>query len=437
MTTPILYGSGKGQKEFLTPKSSGVKTRNTNLGYRDIASQRQGFTPGGSFSPTGRYELPPPVRPLVSTGYDFWWQTGTPVTPTGGAGLGDLYIEKYDTASDTTTAQSLAGEIENPPLNPLTEPNYISNFVGLWQNGDPATTQLGSTTHGYKISQIANAVAPPWNTAGNGNMAFWPYASSTPINNYYDAVVFIPFQGQTGLNDKANGQGIIVSGSYGQTNATGNQKIIKVPFATDTYSAVANYETVGSIDAFGPGAGPNNQSSTGRQNAQGGNSLTHGFLAGGWGPNPIFVKYGSVIKFPFANLDVGAITTLTGLDEPWTTGQKSGAGISGVDYGYAVGGVAVAPGPSAVAVDAVNKYPFTQDGDLGSSNIASLSAGRSSVHGSANQEKGYASTGFTGTNPGTPITRIVEVFPFSSDTSISNVGNMVHARANGHGTSEA
>jgi len=435
MTTPILHGSPRAQKNYITPKIPGVKTRNTNLGYRDVSSRRQGFTSGGSFTPTGRYELPPPIRPLVSTGYDFWWQTGTPVTPTTGAGLGDLYIEKYDTASDTTTAQSLGGYIENPPISVPLEPVYISNFVSLFGNGgEDAVTQLGSNTHGYKISYSATSQSPPWNSSGMGNLAFWPYASSTPINAYYDAFNYIPFQGQTGLNDKANGQGLLVSGSYGQNLQSGQQKIIKVPFATDTYSAVANFDNIGSLDTFGPGQGPPDIS---RIHAQGGNSLTHGFLASGWNANPAFIKFGSVVKFPFAVLEAGATTRLTGLDEPWVSGQKKGAGISGIDYGYAAGGKAINPGPTAVTVDAINKYPFIQEGDVGSSNIASLSAGRYSVHGSANQEKGYASTGFTGTTVATPITRVVEAFPFSSDTSISNVGNMVHARAGGHGTSEA
>lgn len=433
MTTPILYGSGRSQKEFLTPKTTGVNSRITNFGYLGTPTLR-----GGSFSPTGRYELPPPIRPLVSTGYDFWWQTGTPVTPTSGAGLGDLYIEKYDTASDTTTAQSLGGYIENPPTSVPLEPVYISNFVSLFGNGgEDAVTQLGSNTHGYKISFSANSQSPPWNSSGMGNVAFWPYASSTPINAYYDAFNFIPFQGQTGLNDKANGLGLLVSGSYGTVIQPGQTRIIKIPFATDTYSSVANFENIGSLDTFGPGGPGNASPDISRINAQGGNSLTHGFLAGGWNANPAFVKFGSVVKFPFAVLEEGATTRLTGLDEPWVSGQKKGAGISGIDYGYAAGGKAINPGPTAVTVDAINKYPFTQEGDIGSSNIASLSAGRYSVHGSANQEKGYASTGFTGTTVATPITRVVEAFPFSSDTSISNVGNMVHARNGGHGTSEA
>lgn len=417
MTTPILHGSPRAQKNYITPNSQGITGRNTNLGYT---------TPVG----IGRYQLPPPVippPPPIATGYGNWFQaTGEGSPPTNV--LADVSIEKYTAASDTMTANSITvAPLAPPGLQPTWEGQFVNTFFP--QNSDNST-QNGSNTHGYFHTLSPNQ--PNLNLYNIRNMLYFPYSNATTQNNLVD-LKRAERQGQIGVNDKANGYGLRILGA-----TPGNSALFlftQFPFANETY---VNGTEVG---ATVPGVSPSNPvNEAGRRNAMATQDLNAAFYVGGQGgPVALITNTGLVIKFPFANY--GADTRLTGLD-PWgasTSEAWFGAGVSGTTHGYSLGGVVVNPGtptPSTVNTDVMQKYPFTTEGDVGSSNVGNLSIAVSKAHGSATNTTGYLSGGYS-TYPNVNAIRTIQAFPFASDTTTAGVSDILRSQGQwGRGTSE-
>ena len=172
--------------------------------------------------------------------------------------------------------------------------------------------------------------------------------------------------------------------------------IEKFPFASD-----ANSADVGDAIAS-------------RRGANGQNSSTHGYIAGG-----VAAAYTADIeKFSFTTdgntTDVGDATGPRGLG----TGQSSST------HGYNSGGVAPILGPPAYT-NSVDKFPFASDANA--TDVGDLTAGRAITPSSqSGTVSGYTSGGNAPTAGGT--SDIIDKFPFSSDANATDVGDLTVAR---------
>ena len=187
-----------------------------------------------------------------------------------------------------------------------------------------------------------------------------------------------------------------VAGYVGNFNISGNSdNIDKFPFATDT-----NATNVGSL-------------ASGRRNAQGLSSTTHGYVGGGYN--------GSVNKFPFA-VDTNAGLLALGS----YTSRNQAASISSPTKGYTGGGSIF----DAADGDNFTKFIFATDAvtyDVFDFADTHSGVGRSSLTGHSSTTHGYVSGGFI--NPPTSsITNIIEKFPFATDTNATDVGDLSQAR---------
>ena len=153
---------------------------------------------------------------------------------------------------------------------------------------------------------------------------------------------------------------------------------------------------------------------------------TSGYNSGGQGAPPYPTSVLNVIdKFPFSSdanaTDVGDLSAV-----------RDGviAGQSSVDNGYTSGGKTQGAGPPyGTALNTIDKFPFSSDGNA--SDIADLSVARSqgAGHSSIAVGKGYTSGGLTQPPPSSDV---IDKFPFSSDANATDVGNLtIHAF--GHG----
>ena len=87
MSTPILFGSPRAQKNYIRPRFEGLAPRTTPIGYNKDQSVE-------------RAPILPPPPPPIATGYTGWFQR----TVDGVNSFSEVSIENYIAASDTMTA---------------------------------------------------------------------------------------------------------------------------------------------------------------------------------------------------------------------------------------------------------------------------------------------------------------------------------------------
>jgi hypothetical protein len=139
-----------------------------------------------------------------------------------------------------------------------------------------------------------------------------------------------------------------------------------------------------------------------------------GYTSGGWAP-----AYNVIDKFRFSNInnaiDVGDLTQARLL----VAGQSSS--ISG----YTSGGYV----PPATRSNVIDKFPFAQNANA--TDVGDLSTARYANGGNSSNTSGYIAGGFA--VPGAVTT--IDKFPFANDINASAVGNLTQARTYGAGHS--
>jgi len=407
MSTPILFGSPRAQKNYIRPRFEGLAPRTTPIGYNKDQSVE-------------RAPILPPPPPPIATGYTGWFQR----TVDGVNSFSEVSIENYIAASDTMTASSINVAPQAPPgLEPTWESTWVGTFFGT------SAVQNGSNTHGYL--HVRSTAEPNLNLFQIPQMTFFAYANATTQNNLNDIGPGSATQKQVGVNDKANGYGLRIIGADNLNNAIFN--VTRFPFASDTFTN--NGSAVGQVVPGITDTSPDNVN--GRRDAMATQDLNAAFYVGGTGaPFASIIPFtGTVIKFPFANY--AEDTRLTGLD-PWGPSPSEafqGTGVSSTTHGYSLGGVVI-PVPTT-NTDVMQKYPFTAEGDVGSSNVGNLSIAVNRGHGSATNSTGYLSGGWSIAPQSTPI-QTIQAFPFASDTTTTGVSNILRTHSEwGRGTSEA
>jgi len=141
-----------------------------------------------------------------------------------------------------------------------------------------------------------------------------------------------------------------------------------------------------------------------RDSASGQSSSVSGYTSGGKIP----AQVDTIDKFPFSSdspaIDVGELSP--------TTGISGTAGHQSTTNGYTSG---------------IQKFPFSSDSPA--TDIGELTCGRSDTAGSSSQTHGYTSGGLS--FPGGPevlaIPNVIDKFPFTSDTSSTDVGDLVQS----------
>jgi len=150
----------------------------------------------------------------------------------------------------------------------------------------------------------------------------------------------------------------------------------------------------------------------------GGNtSDTSGYTAGGNNSNPGSPGFSNVIsKYPFA-ISGGTSTDAADLAEEYQGGAQQSSSTSG----YYSGGTGLFPS-SPYNRGCIQKWPFASD--TNATNVATLSVARSSIGaGQSSSTNGYTSGGLAPS-----YSNVIDKFPFSSDTNATDVGDLSKAR---------
>ena len=90
--------------------------------------------------------------------------------------------------------------------------------------------------------------------------------------------------------------------------------------------------------------------------------------------------------------------------------------FQGSNYGYVSGA-----NPGGGALDTIDKYPFTSDGNA--TDVGNLSVGRWQCAGQSSATHGYTSGGYTTGRDDT-----IDKFPFSTDANATDVGDLTVGR---------
>ena len=201
------------------------------------------------------------------------------------------------------------------------------------------------------------------------------------------------------------------SGGYG------SNVIDKFPFASDGNATDVGDLTFGRYGVAGQSNGDVN-----------------GYTSGGQLPG--FASPTNVIdKFPFAAdanaTDVGDISI----------SRRSTAGHSSTASGYTSGGrrAATTPTPNNYT-NTIDKFSFASNSNATS--VGSLTALRIYVVGQSSNVSGYTCGGYTRRSPQVPnalapisVSAVIQKFPFATDASATDVGNLTVARTYGAGQS--
>ena len=183
--------------------------------------------------------------------------------------------------------------------------------------------------------------------------------------------------------------------------------IDKFPFATDT-----NATDVGDLSQSR--IGPAGQS-----------SKVSGYSSGG--DNNLGTFYDTIDKFPFATdanaTDVGNLTE----------NRSASAGQSSDTHGYTSGGTYDAPpSPNPSHINTIDKFSFAFDENA--NDVGDLTQAREFTTGQSSRTHGYTSGGRL--NPPTSVfPNVIDKFPFSTDTSASDVGDLTQGRGRSAGQS--
>ena len=197
------------------------------------------------------------------------------------------------------------------------------------------------------------------------------------------------------------------------STASSDSFVTKFPFANETISPVGNI-------TYAPGY-------NGVYGAHSGASSTHGYSLGGRTYVPAFTYIATASKFPFAS-DTNDSPLGTTLAQTNGFGSSSMCGNS--DFMYVTGG---RNGP--VYLDSLQKMPTTSDTTM--LDIGELTDGADARTNQSSSTHGYTSGG-SGTSGGvTAYKDIIDKFPFSSDTSATDIGELVNIVYAGAGISSS
>lgn len=146
-------------------------------------------------------------------------------------------------------------------------------------------------------------------------------------------------------------------------------------------------------------------------------SETHGYMSGGYGPNPVAQSTGlSIDKFSFSSTDTAS--NIGSLSEA----KYFACGQSSATEGYISGGTKSYPSPSTTYTDRIEKFPFASDSN--SRFISTLGVPTTQSMGNSSPTHGYASGGASPL-----VTSNVRYFPFSNESSAVLVGQLTIARS--------
>lgn len=164
---------------------------------------------------------------------------------------------------------------------------------------------------------------------------------------------------------------------------------------------------------------------TGNKRAASG-SDSYGYLIGGrlYPPNAATDAF-----FKFSFTSDGDTTDVGELIEP----RWSLAGTQSSSYGYASGGYAPYPSPITSYSDVIQKFPFSSD--TSAIDVGELSNYVEESASSCSTTHGYNLGGHIGTPTGpTPSTNTIRQFPFASDTSSTDTATLLYRMSKGAAT---
>lgn len=347
MTTPILYGSGRSQKEFLTPKNSGVNTRNTNFGYLGTPT-------------TGRYVIPPPPPGIIPYGgLTYGYVSGGRISGTGINNTDN--VESFDFASVTTSVSggtrlivaehSYHSDISDgfisggeptgpgnfylaidkfPMANPFVSSTNVGNLNIAQSPVDPNYLLTGMSDKTNRFGHLAGLpssvplqVSPYIST----EISKFSFVNSNSHQEVGDVTSGGNFQGGDGISAPIYGY---VTGGFGMTT-----KIDRYLF-----TSTGNTTNVGDLSSYSTST----EASLSDEN--------NGFIAGETGVPG--VKSANIKSFPFASENVS--TTI----ETLTFARGASAGSSSSTEGYVSGGFKNPPGPiPSLFIGNIEKFPFS------------------------------------------------------------------------------
>ena len=248
-----------------------------------------------------------------------------------------------------------------------------------------------STVSGYTSGGYSPALTPLYSNV----IDKFPFASNANATDVGD--LSVPRAGVTGQSSSVSGY---TSGGY----APNASSIQKFPFATDSGATI-----VGSL------------STTIRYRVAGQSSIEsgYGYTSGGQdGPT----TYSAIDKFPFAT---DASASLIG---NLTVARWGVAGQSSFGAGYTSGGSTPTPTAPVFSTSIIDKFPFATDASA--TDVSYLSIHRMYGAGQSSPASGYTSGGLSvSPTPVTPVPRnTIDKFPFASDASATDVGDLTLTR---------
>lgn len=257
---------------------------------------------------------------------------------------------------------------------------------------------MQGTTSGYASAGLAANASPPPNAIHANTIDKFPFASDANASDVGDLT-----QARSDIAGQSSSSNGYVSGGYGYPSPSVLNIIEKFPFSSDT-----NATDVGDLI-------------TTVHSLLGHSSTSEGYTSGGEAPGVAVPFNGSNViqKFPFSSdtnaSDVGDLTAE----------RKEGTGYSSSSNGYSLGGIfAFSP------LLNMEKFSFSTDENatsLGDLLIQGLTSANNSNGGVSSDLAGYWSeTRPAGTNQ-------IQKFSFVNETIFSGVGDLTQARTQGAG----
>lgn len=282
---------------------------------------------------------------------------------------------------------------QDPDISPPAGFNTIDKFPF---SSDANATDVGDLSQTRTQLAGQSSAENGYSTGGyagsNSNVIDkFPFSSNANASDVGD--LSVARFGVAGQNSNLNGYT-----SGGRTTADDNI-IDKFPFTSD-----ANATDVGDL-------------SYGRAQAAGQSSSSDGYASGGNPNGPPYTYLTTIDKFPFSSDANAAANADLSVARTQLSGQSS------TTHGYNAGGFIQ---PSYTNV--IDKFPFASGGT--SSDVGDLTQTRVVETGQSSTASGYASGGSTpGPYFSTVAVNTIDKFPFSSDTNATDVGDLTQARS--------
>ena len=378
MSSPILFGSPRAQKNYIRPKFEGLAPRPTPIGYNKDQS-------------VDRYVIPPPPPGYVFQGNNYGYSYGDGTLP--GLGPGTAFsaaIDRFNMASE--------------------EP---SSVIGNLTEKTQEVAAFKSFTHGYRSSgQVVPTSFYDYTDVIDEFPFANPFVTATSIATASSARRLT-----VGISSEDNGY--IAGGENETPSLNRTNGIDKFPYSSKTPATIMGTMTTS-------GAASSSQQSS-----------TDGYISGGF-PNPgqagtplvnqLPGRHGNIDKFSFVS--DGNAVLIGELDFK----RYRGVGHSSSENGYIAGGFNTFPSPFPNITDRIEKFPFFSDAN--STLVGNLSQSKQFAAGQSSETKGYT----TGGN-NTPVTdknsaiQTIEYYPFSSEnTSVVSSGLLSRAVFSNSGT---